>query len=242
MQWGVFIFYKLLLPLFYISVQFLPPTIPQQDFWHPHTEIKQSGREGWGEGEREKLLMSSGRLLWEPVANESLGFPFYLDGALKSLHGHTNKFPANDVPMATPVTKTKHPQMLHPRVEKRWISRLWGWTVGGNLSFFFNLSRGLEIPPPPLLQRHTPVFHVPLLLLKSRAHVGFAVAASTASKGDRADIWSRDAFLHYCLSSSVQLFEQLFVGSTLHQSVSIRAFTLRLASFLQTCFLQTANV
>lgn len=45
----------------------------------------------WGKGE---LLMSLERLPWEPVANESLGFPFHLE------------FPGNSVPMATSVTDT----------------------------------------------------------------------------------------------------------------------------------------
>lgn len=38
--------------------------------------------------------MSLERLPWEPVANESLGFPFHLE------------FPGNSVPIATSVTNT----------------------------------------------------------------------------------------------------------------------------------------
>ena len=52
---------------------------------------------------KKKLLMSLARLPWEPVANESLGFPFTSARGSSRAPKH-DMFPTNQVAVATPVT------------------------------------------------------------------------------------------------------------------------------------------
>lgn len=84
--------------------------------------------------EGKKLLMSSEGLPWEPVANESLGFPFYLDGALKSRQRRSNKFPSINVAMATPVAVAQRQPACYTHLQPDATPGLRGLT-GQALSF-----------------------------------------------------------------------------------------------------------